>query len=112
MQAPPNVEPLGDLVVRFGGITAVLLWAAFWGIRLWRHITEGRKAAATGEPVGAAHIDLVLTEHFDQLRRDLTTTIERAHAHTQKETVDAMQRFLLELELIVKGVNDRRRPRP
>ena len=45
------------------------------------------------------HLDLVLTAHFDQLRRDLATTIERAHESTQKDTRNALTQHLLDLEL-------------
>jgi len=123
VQAPPATGPLGDLVVRFGGILGVLLWAAIGGIKFWRYFTEGRdkKAHVEAAPVDAealvdqvteamraenraqsAHLDLEITKHFDQLRRDLTTTIERAHERSDIQTADAMQRLLLQMETFVK----------
>lgn len=47
----------------------------------------------------AQRLDLALTTHFDQLRRDLTTTIERQHALSRDDARNALTTHLLELEL-------------
>lgn len=44
-------------------------------------------------------LDLALTSHFDQLRRDLTTTIERQHELSRDDARNALTTHLLELEL-------------
>lgn len=121
MQAPPALGPVIPVVTAYGGVLALIFFAGYWAIRLYRMVTEARdkkpvsdtpdlRGVLTGALDGfAQHTDLELTQHFDQLRRDLTTTIERAHERTQKQNVDAMQRFLLELELFVKTPTERRR---
>lgn len=43
--------------------------------------------------------DLTVTEHFDQLRRDLTTTIERQEQLTRDDLRNALATMTLELEL-------------
>ena len=85
--------------------------------QMWRYVTEGRKQATREEPHAGGgslsqHLDLEITQHFDQLRRDLTTTIERAHERSDKQNADAMQRLLLEMETFVKDSVAERRRRP
>lgn len=43
--------------------------------------------------------DLTVTAHFDQLRRDLTTTIERQEQLTRDDLRNALATMTLELEL-------------
>lgn len=47
------------------------------------------------------HLDLALTKHFDWLRRDLETKIGKEHDDTRKDWTNALQRFMLDLELFV-----------
>jgi hypothetical protein len=55
------------------------------------------------------HFDLTVTNAFDQLRRDLTTTIERQHEVTRKEWENMLQRFMVEMELSVLRGDKRRK---
>lgn len=107
----------GDFVSRLPVSLAAAVWAFYGGAKVvlliqgWLRDRHAPAEAADTTPL-AQHLDFTLTGMFDQLRRDLTRTIERAHELGQKEAANTMQRFLLELELFVKGPSDERRRRP
>jgi len=121
MQAPSPLEPLDTFIARFGGALGILFFGGWSAVKLWRVLTEARdkknpetvldpavvveqftEAMHAENRTQSAHLDLEITRHFDQLRRDLTTTIERAHERSDKQTADAMQRLLFEMETFVK----------
>lgn len=82
-----------------------------------RFIARKRNGPSVNVKELTQHLDLTITEHFDQLRRDLETKISKEHDSTRKDWENALQRFLLDLELFVVtgerplGLDRRRKPR-
>lgn len=59
------------------------------------------KALAIQREAMRQHLDIIITEHFDQLRRDLETKIGNEHKTTRDDWTNALSRFMLELELFI-----------
>ena len=53
-------------------------------------------------------LDLALTNHFDQLRRDLTATLERQHELSRDDFRNALATLLMEQELGRLRASDKR----
>lgn len=83
-------------------------WTALGAIKLWRELHGDRssrrqpKDEITAEALAENlqhDIDRQLTDAFDQLRRDLTTTIERQHQLSRDDFRDVVLKTLLEQEV-------------
>lgn len=93
--------PDNPLAPILAAIAAILLAVAL----VIRQVVQSRDKKADPDDAVAQRIE----GYLDQMRRDLQSTIETAHARTDKQNADAMQRLLLELEIFVKGALERRR---
>lgn len=114
---------MGELLKLLGipGTVIALLglmgWTALGAIKVWRELHDGRRAAAPEriEPPDLApleqHIDLTLTEHFDQLRRDLERKIEIEATNSLKATENRLLLMAMDLEALVTGRPKKRRRR-
>jgi hypothetical protein len=96
---------MGEIIKGLGLVPnlAALVWAAYGGYLLATKLRSKADGPDTSSKELSQAIDLQLTEGFDQLRRDLTTTSERQHTELLKEWNNALQRFMLELEIFVMG---------
>lgn len=103
---PSWLEVASQLLKIVGAPVAVAL-GVVWLIRksvlpkangpaLAKVVTE---VLAAGQKDLLHHIDIENTEHFDQLRRDLTTTIENQQKLTRDDLRNALATMTLELEL-------------
>lgn len=108
LQAPDSSLPqvIAELVKFVGAPTATAL-GIVWLLRK-AILPKANGTAVTKAVVEALHdgqkdllhhIDIENTEHFDQLRRDLTTTIERQQQLTRDDLRNALATMTLELTL-------------
>lgn len=107
MTPPPEWLEVINGLLKFVGAPAVIALSILWTVRRW--ILPKANGAALGKVVTEVlasgqkdllhHIDVENTEHFDQLRRDLTTTIENQQKLTRDDLRNALATMTLELEL-------------
>jgi len=82
-------------LIKFVGAPAATAFGFIWLMR--KAILP--KANGKERRDALEHLDLTLTEHFDQLRRDLTTTIERQQQLSRDDMRNALGTLILEQEL-------------
>jgi hypothetical protein len=98
---PAGVEVIVTLV-KLVGAPAVMFFGFVWVFRRLLLPKQNGAAKAHDEQEkkeALQHLDLTLTTHFDQLRRDLTTTVERQHELSRDDLRNALATLLLEQEL-------------
>jgi len=92
---------VGELLKLIGipGTIVALLglmgWTGLGAIKLWRELRGDRGHAADLTPL-LQHLDLTVTEHFDQLRRDLETKIQTETRSAAKNIRNGLTIMLLQ----------------
>lgn len=87
-----------EALAKYAGQPVALL-AILYGYD--RFIARKRNGPSTKDLL--RDLDMALTGHFDQLRRDLSTTIERASDQGAKSMENAITTLLLNMELRWRG---------
>lgn len=103
------MDPVGIELVKSIGAPALSVLGTLW---FYRKFIEPKANGKTTDEIRALTDslavqfktmtqaqDLSRTEHFDQLRRDLTTTIEKQQQLTRDDLRNALATMTLELEL-------------
>lgn len=113
IQGPPEPVLLEVFVglIKFVGAPAATALGIIWLLRkaIIPKANGAEKAQTERDKQEALqHLDLTLTEHFDQLRRDLTTTVERQHELSRDDMRNALATLILEQELGRLRAGDKR----
>jgi hypothetical protein len=107
---PPAMDVIVTLVKLVGAPT-VMFFGFVWVFR--RLLLPKQNGAAKNDAdkekrEALQHLDLTLTTHFDQLRRDLSTTVERQHELSRDDMRNALSTMLMEMELGRLRAGDKR----
>jgi hypothetical protein len=96
----PELEgPILKIIELMGPAATILLL-----LYLYDRIFFRKRAKENGGHNGRSkeitqHLDLAMTEHFDQLRRDLETKIQQEAVATRQDHRNALHQLVLDLEL-------------